>query len=630
MIKNEVLRALQKIGGIFSALKVEVVVGGDSAYTDGKSIHIPVPKSDVDFSEVTALLLHEAGHVRFTDFEAGKGNTNRLLHTLVNALEDPRIEKKMSEIYGGAAYLFRKEAEEVSIPGVSKGIPYMNPITLFSLWVLTTGFSAMGNDVYDSLRKEVRVRLETSLSSQKLKSLSDLIVRDLPRAKNTWNVIELAKKVFDAGVEELRENLIYKPFFQKRGDLDKDSLDSDSNSGVGESSGKGSSSSSPSDSETDSLSEGNQDKSSQEGCQDDSSPVGDESSESKQSSENTQAKDEESSAEEKSQSSDSSDESEESSSESESSDSPQSSWSDEDYVPLRNIDRDRWDDQLEDEGFAVEQDLIPDPKARLKKLADEDSACYGDIYVTKRVEDDDMSPFNKNQADSRLDRAGQLKNLKSILQKFLISKKREFCYLGDSGKKVDTRRLARIGLWNTKVFRKKDVQPGVNTGIILLADTSGSVCEANMEDEYASCLAISQALMPEREVKVGFYTFSDECKEVIPLGARSMSPYLTRIGTEPERMGTDLAKALNTVEVTFTMNPNERQTIIVLTDGIPNDYWSAKEVSERLKSKGCELYGLYIGDEEMCYPDLFTTVQNVKTYEEVPQALMEFSKRILR
>lgn len=39
MIKNEVLRALQKIGGIFSALNVEVVVGGDSAYTDGKAHH---------------------------------------------------------------------------------------------------------------------------------------------------------------------------------------------------------------------------------------------------------------------------------------------------------------------------------------------------------------------------------------------------------------------------------------------------------------------------------------------------------------------------------------------------------------------------------------------------------------
>lgn len=94
--------------------------------------------------------------------------------------------------------------------------------------------------------------------------------------------------------------------------------------------------------------------------------------------------------------------------------------------------------------------------------------------------------------------------------------------------------MARIGLWNTKVFRKKDVQPGINTVVILLADTSGSVYEANMEDEYASCLAISQALMPERDVKVGFYTFSDECKEVIPLGGRSLGPCLAKSESKPQ------------------------------------------------------------------------------------------------
>lgn len=161
--------------------------------------------------------------------------------------------------------------------------------------------------------------------------------------------------------------------------------------------------------------------------------------------ENTQAQDEESSAEEKSQSnekengnssedsedednsqpSDSSEEGEESSSNTES-ESQKCSWSDEDYVPLLDIDRDRWDEQLEDKGFAVEQGLIPDPKARLEKMADDESAKYGDIYVTKRVEDDNLRPSIKKLADSRLDRAGQLKNLKSILQKFLISKKREF------------------------------------------------------------------------------------------------------------------------------------------------------------------------------------------------------------
>ncbi len=642
MIKPDILRALQKIGGIFSALNVAVVVGGNGAYTDGKTIHIPVPKSDVDFSEVTALLLHEAGHVRFTDFEAGKVKNNRLLHELTNALEDPRIEKKMSEVYRGASYLFRKQAEEVDIPGILPNIGRMNPVTSFVLWVLTKGFSAMGNDAHKPIEQEVRKNLKGYISDSKIKFLSNLIEKELPQAKNTWDVIELAKKVFDIGVEELRENLIYKP--QRKDDDSSDSDNSDEKNSSSSSSSSETNSSSEDSQDNSSQESGqdgssqkdNQDDSSQEGSQDDSSSEGGGSeNKSNKSSENTQ---DESSEEGKSKPDDKKKgNGDDSSKEGKSQPSSSSNGGDGDssesasftYEPLSNIDRDRWDAQFEDEGYQVETDLIPDQKTRLVQLADEESDSYGDIYITKRVEDE-LQPSTKESADKRLDKANQLKNLKSILQKFLISKSREFCYLADSGKKVDTRRLARLGLWNTKVFRKKDVQPGINTGLILLADTSGSIRDWEMEDEFASCIAIAQTLMSERNVKVGFYTFSSDCREVLPLEAKSLSPYLSKIGAEPQRWSTDLAKALNTVEMAFTMNPCERQAVIVLTDGNPDYYPATKEVAERLKSKGVELYGLYIGWDEIGNPDLFTTVQNVTSYEQLPQALMEFSKRILR
>lgn len=667
MIKPDILRALQKIGGIFSALNVAVVVGGNGAYTDGKTIHIPVPKSDVDFSEVTALLLHEAGHVRFTDFEAGKGNRNQLLHQLVNALEDPRIEKKISEVYGGAGYLFRKQAEEVDIPVILPNIGKMNPVTSFVLWVLTKGFSAMGNDAHKPIEQEVEKSLKGNISDSKLKLLTDLIGKELPIAKDTWEVVRLAEKVFDIGVEELRENLIYKP--QRK---DDDSSDSDSNSGGSggvsfeyelddsedsddsdsDNSDEKNSSSSSTSSETDSSSEDSQGNPSQESSQDSSSQKGNQDDSSQEGSQDSSSSKKGDGSENKSKSSEKDESSEEgkskpddkkkgkgddSSKEEKSKPSTSSKGGDGDssvsasftYEPLSNTDRNRWDAQLEDEGYQVEADLIPDQKTRLEQLADAESDNYGDIYITKRVEGE-LLPFTKESADKRLDKANQLKNLKSILQKFLISKSREFCYLGDSGKKVDTRRLARLGLWDTKVFRKKDVQPGINTGLVLLADTSGSINDWEMEDEFASCIAIAQTLVSERNVKVGFYTFSSDCREVIPLGAKTLNPYLAKIGTEPQRRSTDLAKALNTVEMAFTMNPCERQAVIVLTDGEPDYYPATKEVAERVKSKGVELYGLYIGWGEMENPDLFTTVQNVTSYEQVPQALMEFSKRILR
>ena len=89
---------------------VTVQIGGDSAFTTGKTIYLPDMPLELD-AETMALargyLDHEAAHVRHTDFAALRAaNLDSLTHSFWNCIEDWRIEKELSRIFPGCRYHF--------------------------------------------------------------------------------------------------------------------------------------------------------------------------------------------------------------------------------------------------------------------------------------------------------------------------------------------------------------------------------------------------------------------------------------------------------------------------------------------------------------------------------------------
>ena len=89
---------------------------------DGQTIYYPdtIYYSDKDFG----LLIHEAAHIRFSNFDesfkevvqtigktTGKGWEQ--IFSLINALEDPRVEKKIGELYKGAKMYFKNTYQEI-------------------------------------------------------------------------------------------------------------------------------------------------------------------------------------------------------------------------------------------------------------------------------------------------------------------------------------------------------------------------------------------------------------------------------------------------------------------------------------------------------------------------------------
>ncbi len=95
---------------------VEVHIGGDTACTDGKTIHIPALPLDCDAKivmQIRAFLDHEAAHIRHTNFEAlAKAQLNPTQKYLWNALEDWRVENALAKIFPGCKENFHKLIEE--------------------------------------------------------------------------------------------------------------------------------------------------------------------------------------------------------------------------------------------------------------------------------------------------------------------------------------------------------------------------------------------------------------------------------------------------------------------------------------------------------------------------------------
>ena len=99
---------------------ITVEIGGTTAYTNGKTIHIPALKMDMDkiyINMTRGYVDHEAAHIRYTDFQVlQKSNLTRLQFHLFNIIEDWRVETLLGKHFPGCrknfdfiiAYLFGK------------------------------------------------------------------------------------------------------------------------------------------------------------------------------------------------------------------------------------------------------------------------------------------------------------------------------------------------------------------------------------------------------------------------------------------------------------------------------------------------------------------------------------------
>lgn len=610
---SKVVSALKKLGVIFSSLNVTVKVGAYCASTNGNEIRIPFPDAKTDFQMLTALLMHEASHCRYTDFKADF-QSNKLVHSFVNAIEDARIEALIGQVYAGSSFMFRDLYLKM-LPKIVSRMVGQNPIQVFGLWLNCRAFVFFGKPYVEEYEEKIGEYLKTVFPSQMLDQVSGLMDRRLPGLKSTSDVVDLSKEIFDIFVPCL------KAMMKSRGDAQE---------GDGEGNGEGAS---DSDELFDGNSSGNTEDSKSDGAngsktgsetEDKTSEDGDGngSGEGETVPENGSGADAKEDAE-----SDSSDKADSSAGSQKATGGTSGA-----ATSLTDGERSTLLEELEENGQEIPEENLMEAKELLNKMRDRKEPVAGLVKITHSSRDQvSRKPLQGGTRGAERimraqDCAGRIQN---ALMGLIEAKARSYSYYSDSGLKIDKRRLSRLAVWDTKVFRKKDEVKGEDCAIMLLADTSGSMERDWVEEEYAACLGIALALRNERNVDVGFTTFSSCAEQILPLGAKSLLAYQTEIGASFQRNSTrtDLALIAALQELSFSRR--KRKIVMVMTDGQSDNTLDTRQAIEALNRNHCEVYALGIGCRVL-EADLYQGCFSIPDISALAQTLSNFAKISLR
>lgn len=199
---------------VASYLDVKLVVGGNRAFTDGKTITLPalsVTGKQEDRDNLVGYLFHEAAHVRYTNFSVGRGVIPAVFH-IANILEDPRIEKRMWAPYPGSRAKLSAMAESLvksgafSAPKESDSVRELLSATL--LYGMRAEVTQQTN--LQPLADQARELLAAKVGES-------LVARILSYAKagaaaiDTKGAVEAAQAIFNAIKEEAEEKEPEKP-----------------------------------------------------------------------------------------------------------------------------------------------------------------------------------------------------------------------------------------------------------------------------------------------------------------------------------------------------------------------------------------------------------------------------------
>ena len=289
-------------------------------------------------------------------------------------------------------------------------------------------------------------------------------------------------------------------------------------------------------------------------------------------------------------------------------------------------------EELEENGQEIPEENLMEAKELLNKMKDRKEPVAGLVQITHSSREQiSRKPLqNGTRGAERIMKAQDCaRRIRNALMGLIEAKARSYSYYSDSGLKIDKRRLSRLAVWDTKVFRKKDEVKGEDCAIMLLADTSGSMERDWVEEEYAACLGIALALRNERNVDVGFTTFSSCAEQILPLGAKSLLAYQTEIGASFHRNSTrtDLALIAALQELSFSRR--KRKIVLVMTDGQSDNTLDTRQAIEALNRNHCEVYALGIGCRVL-EADLYQGCFSIPDISALAQSLSDFSKIPLR
>ncbi len=587
---------------------VKVVVEGKTAYTDGQKVVVPFNLDDLPLS--FGFIAHECSHVRNTDMDVFKSTLKTPFRKrLLNALEDIRIERMSMDQYPGTEedirYLNRKVLLEPFRPEQVEQCPPLhvvhNAILIGTYWkiqepqlevpakaYLTALESLMGSDLADQIMLKACDVLKCN-STKDVLDLVDAIIAMLPSPEDQQPDQDEGGDSASQQGEEEQSQPDDQPQGQSQGGDDQEQdqeQEGDAQASGGESEDEGDSESGQKTSPGDQSGEGDEKGDQQDGDAEQGDGGGDDSSEEQSKPSNSDAA----------------------------------------------------SDLREQAMNATEADLA----GLVSEIGDAAAAMLGSKAQSRGVETAfslaGRTVLRGEDASQRRSRMGieQSSGLRQCLNGLLQAQVDCRVRLKRTGRRIDTTRIAMLPAGETRVFRSKARAERRSAAIQFLLDKSGSMREA-MNEAEAALYAVLHSLENIPMVSTGAMSFPERGHDSVERCALIKS-HRERLITAVHQKGfgadvqgcTPLTEALWPAATDLILAKGERKILFVITDGQPDNEYTAREMIKRCANSGIEVIGLGFGSaNEYVLGKLFTHYRAIGTVANLKNALFELVRETL-
>lgn len=596
-----------------SKFGVPVYVGGQTACTDGRSIRLPDVEGieTIGRNEILGYLVHECGHIRFTNMSS-TGDTP-LERSLVNALEDVRIEHEMANVYGGArALLF--DLHKPLLASLSANVKEQPLPACLGLYLCSAGAELMGNYSLPDDTQAFRDRLEKEFGNALVNQIDDCL-KAVPSMKCTDDAKQIVKRIL-----KLLEDLAKQPDGQsgKNEDKKQGRQQQQQNSKSSQSS-KSDAGSDSSKSQADKSSASNK-PSEQSEAKAGGKPSGsDGSDEARSQSDDSSSKD----SDDAQSASRSQSESQSQAGSSSSHAGKKKNGSDAAQKVLQATEKDLKDLNRFDISSSVKKQI----NQAMRKHAPADPSTSEAVMVP--APSDRCPNLSTCRKEGRIEQAkADSTYARRALQGLIQTRTRASTRTATSGVKLSVPNMARLATWNLRVFEKRTERKAVNTAVNILLDMSGSMSLAQ-ETAIRAALALTMCLTTFKHVNPALSVFggTKSVHTVLPHGQRLLRKAEDTIARLKAFGGTPLAEAMLSGTIALSQTREERKVMIVVTDGIPDDIPPTISLIEKLQKSGVIVIGIGIGKYQ-CVDQLFKHYISIDQVEELQTKFFQVAREL--
>lgn len=591
---------------------VRVEVDAGHPRTDGNVIYLPSLPLEDPGVEILGLgfIIHEAGHIRYSDFSIDYGQLSPIVRKLAGIMEDIRMEKCIIRDYPGAPKKLANLVQKLVHDGFFQPVTTdTSPAGALCGYLLHKGRArVLGQSALDDYAQTAQTILEGYMTPLAMTRINSVMAR-VSGARTEGEIVELAHEVAQILEEESQRTAppqnSNQSQQQQAGD-DSQDQDQTSDQSQNQQTGDGNASDQGSDQGDDDAQGDDGDMQSGQGDVD----ANDDSSSNAGTASSDDTLDADSDTGNGQSSSSTGDMSQEA--------------FDAAVQAMKDILATSESDSKDlpgDISDAFEQ-LMKDEIQEAANQRGNYAVSMKPTHIT-----DLISPGDHQKA---LDEAqAATAALRSRLVQLVQSQTKVKRKTSRNGRRLNDRKLHRIKSGNLSVFKSASRKKAVNTAVQVLLDRSGS-----MRDGIAmaarSTLSLTAAMKNVPHLSVGAAMFPGSMETAVTVLTRQDQTMNQTAGYYPEVQVegcTPLLPALIWSGDNLVAQKEERKILFVVTDGAPDDMQDCIKTIKDLRQGGIEVYGIGINVREKMMSALFgnehVCIEHVGELAEATFSLLE-------